>query len=401
MSYQSSEIKAGIFIFIGFITLVGFLLILGNLQSYFKPKKEIHILFDNSIGLEVGTTVRYAGLEIGSIKSIDLVAPSEGKGPDKIRVLSEVDPSIIIKKNAIAIIKTEGLMGGFYIDIRPGLGESTQLAEGEDLRGQDSFEIAKVGDMAEEVVIEIKRFTDLASTLVGDASKTLQSIQVSMENVNKLIMGELVDDARNTLSSIRASMDTIDNLLAENSDVIASNLKNLNRLSSELTAILEENSDHIRESFKNVSSVTKTADNLLTNKVDINSAIIDKTDHLVHELDKLLKENSPLLTSLLNTAEDDLHQIAKSIETATVNFDETFQQSSAILGENRRNLLELIRNMKDTSSSLKLLVEDVERNPWKLIRKSDEVEPPTPENNRVKVKDKYVRENRLDKTPAK
>jgi len=401
MSYQSSEIKAGIFIFIGFITLVGFLFILGNLQSYFKPKKEIQILFDNSIGLEVGTTVRYAGLEIGSIKSIDLVAPTEGKGPDKIRVLSEVDPSIIIKKNAIAMIKTEGLMGGFYIDIRPGLGESTQLAEGEDLRGQDSFEIAKVGDMAEEVVIEIKRFTDLASTLVGDAGKTLQSIQVSMENVNKLIMGELVSDARNTLSSIRASMDTIDNLLADNSDVIASNLKNLNRLSSELTAILEENSDHIRESFKNVSSVTKTADNLLTKKADILSAIIDKTDHLVHELDRLLKENSPLLTSLLNTAEDDLNQIAKSIDTATVNFDETFQQSSAILGENRRNLLELIRNMKDTSSSLKLLVEDVERNPWKLIRKSDEVEPPTPENNLVKAKDKYVRENRLDKTPAK
>lgn len=401
MSYQSSEIKAGIFIFIGFITLVGFLFILGNLQSYFKPKKEIQILFDNSIGLEVGTTVRYAGLEIGSIKSIDLVAPTEGRGPDKIRVLSEVDPSIIIKKNAIAMIKTEGLMGGFYIDIRPGLGESTQLAEGEDLRGQDSFEIAKVGDMAEEVVIEIKRFTDLASTLVGDAGKTLQSIQVSMENVNKLIMGELVSDARNTLSSIRASMDTIDNLLADNSDVIASNLKNLNRLSSELTAILEENSDHIRESFKNVSSVTKTADNLLTKKADILSAIIDKTDHLVHELDRLLKENSPLLTSLLNTAEDDLNQIAKSIDTATVNFDETFQQSSAILGENRRNLLELIRNMKDTSSSLKLLVEDVERNPWKLIRKSDEVEPPTPENNLVKAKDKYVRENRLDKTPAK
>ncbi len=401
MSYQSSEIKAGIFIFIGFLTLVGFLLILGNLQSYFKPKKEIHILFDNSIGLEVGTTVRYAGLEIGSIKSIDLVAPSEGKGPDKIRVLSEVDPSIIIKKNAIAIIKTEGLMGGFYIDIRPGLGESTQLAEGEDLRGQDSFEIAKVGDMAEEVVVEIKRFTELAGTLVGDATKTLQSIQASLENIDKRVMGELVNDARNTLSSIRASMDTIDNLLAENSDVIASNLKNLNRLSSELTAILEENSDHIRESFKNVSSVTRTADNLLTKKVDIISEIIDKTDHLVHELDKLLKENSPLLTSLLNTAEDDLNQIAKSIDSATVNFDETFQQSSAILGENRRNLLELIRNMKDTSSSLKLLMEDLERNPWKLIRKSDEVEPPTPENSLVKAKDKYVRENRLDKTPAK
>ena len=96
-----------------------------------------------------------------------------------------------------------------------------------------------------------------------------------------------------------------------------------------------------------------------------------------------------------------MNQIAKSIGTATVNFDETFQQSSAILGENRRNLLELIRNMKDTSTSLKLLMEDVERNPWKLIRKSDEVGPSTPENNQVKTKDKYVRENRLDKTPAK
>ena len=30
-----------------------------------------------------------------------------------------------------------------------------------------------------------------------------------------------------------------------------------------------------------------------------------------------------------------------------------------------------------------------------------EIDPPTPENNQVKTKDKYVRENRLDKTPAK
>lgn len=401
MSYQSSEIKAGIFIFIGFLTLVGFLFVLGNLQSYFKPKKEIHILFDNSIGLEVGTTVRYAGLEIGSIKSINLVAPTGGKGPDKIRVLSEVDPSIIIKKNAIAMIKTEGLMGGFYIDIRPGLGESTQLAEGEELRGQDSFEIAKVGDMAEEVVIEIKRFTDLAGSLVGDASQTLKSIQASLENIDKRVMGVLVNDARNTLSSIRATMDTIDNLAADNSEVISRNLTNLDKLSTELTVILEENSDNIKESFKNVSSLTKTTDNLLTNKVESIGKIIDKTDHLVHELDQLLEKNSPLLTSLLNAAENDLGQIVKSIDTATVNFGETFQQSAAILGENRRNLLELIRNMKDTSSSLKLLMEDLERNPWKLIRKSDEVEPTAPENKLVKAKDKHVRENRLDKTPAK
>ena len=47
--------------------------------------------------------------------------------------------------------------------------------------------------------------------------------------------------------------------------------------------------------------------------------------------------------------------------------------------ENRRNLLQLLQNMNETSRNLKSLTEDLKRNPWKLVRKSDEVAVPPAE----------------------
>ena len=94
----------------------------------------------------------------------------------------------------------------------------------------------------------------------------------------------------------------------------------------------------------------------------------------------------------MTTLESETKKVSASI-------DGTFQQSGAMLVENRRNLLELVRNMKETSATLKLLVSDVQRNPWKLIRKGDETDAQTPENKLVSVEDKHVREGRRDRIP--
>ncbi len=155
MEYKSSEIKAGIFIVLGAVTFGLFLFTLGNI-SYFKPEqKTLRMMFNSSMGLDVGTTVRYSGLEVGEIKSIDFAVSSDNRGDGKVMVVSSIDSSIVIKKNSTAMIKTEGLMGGFYVDIRPGSGEELLPDDGL-IVGQDSFEFAKVGDMAADIVMEIK-----------------------------------------------------------------------------------------------------------------------------------------------------------------------------------------------------------------------------------------------------
>ena len=100
MEYRSSEVKAGLFIFVSFIALVIWVFSLGNLKEYFRPKKELLIIFNFAGGLEVGAPVHYAGLEVGRVEDISLSSAQNKLGMERVSVTVEIKPSINIKKNS-------------------------------------------------------------------------------------------------------------------------------------------------------------------------------------------------------------------------------------------------------------------------------------------------------------
>ena len=167
-------------------------------------------MFNFTGGMEVGAPVRYAGLDIGSVKDIELLG--DDKRQDRVAVVAEINPKITIKKNSVAMIKTSGLMGGLYIDVRPGTQGSPPLENNEELIGQDSFEIAKIGDMATEVVMEIRLFTKLTEDLVKDGQSTLKNVRTSLHNVDKI--------------------------LAENRKYVRANMENALEISNQVSEIL-------------------------------------------------------------------------------------------------------------------------------------------------------------------
>jgi phospholipid/cholesterol/gamma-HCH transport system substrate-binding protein len=346
MEYRSSEVKAGMFIFVSLIVLAGMIFMLGNLQDFIKPKRPLRITFNYTGGLEIGSPVRYAGLAIGRVVNIELSGPNDKINPERIIVVTGIDPAIQIRKNSTAMIKTSGLMGGLYIDIRPGTGKAGLLGEDEPLLGQESFEFAKVGDIMTEFVRQIERFTDIADTLATDSKATLTTLQTSLSNINQVIN--------------------------ENRHNIHSNLSNMTKISGELANLMDKNDGEFRQTLLHISSLAQKTDILLTAKEGSISNIIDQTQKVTRELELLLADNRPGLTSLVRTMETDSQKIAGKIDSVAGNLDQTFQQTNSVLVENRRNLLELIKNLRETSETLKEFSDDIKRNPWKLVRKSDE-----------------------------
>jgi ABC-type transporter Mla subunit MlaD len=77
--------------------------------------------------------------------------------------------------------------------------------------------------------------------------------------------------------------------------------------------------------------------------------------------------------------ETNAREITLDIDRTATTVGETLGQSNSIMIENRRNLLQLLQNMNETSRNLKSLTEDLKRNPWKLVRKSDEAVVPQAE----------------------
>ncbi len=371
MEYKSSEYKAGMFIFLSLVALSVFIFMLGDMKERFKPKKNVRVVFNFTVGLEVGAPVRYAGLQVGRVREIDLLNSLDEEGVDRVIVLAEINPSIKVRQDSSASIKTAGLMGGPYLEIRPGSTGSPVLEEGEHLIGQEPFQFTQMGDMVEEVVFQVRKFTQLADSLTADSKDTLHAFKASLDNVN--------------------------GILIENRQEIRDNLRNLSHVTEELSRVLEGNGAKIGQTIAYIHSFTEKADRLLTDKEPGFIKIIDQTESLTQELEKLLKENRTGITQLVHSMKEDTGSIAKNISSASNSLDETLHQSSAILVENRRNLLEMIQNLNESSRNLKTITQDLKRNPWKLIRKSDE-QSREPENefNTGTLPGK-VRMQRLDK----
>lgn len=349
MEYRSSEVKAGFFIFVSLVALISMIFLLGNVKDYFKPKKTLEIVFGFTGGLEVGAAVRYAGLDVGRVVDIKLHDSGTDKEMDNVVVITEIVPSIVVKQNSSAMIKTSGLMGSLYIDIRPGTSKAEVLAEGQPLMGQDSFEFAKIGDMMGEVVRQTQRFTEMADSLAKDSRETLVAVQESLGNVNQLIASSRGD--------------------------FGQSMKNLLTISNELVSLIDNHKEDIKNAIVHTSSLTEKSDEIITAKKASLEKIIDQTDKLTGEMELLLSENRAGVTHLVSSLEEGTQKITTNVEDASGELKKTLRQSNAILTENRRSLLELIRDLKETSGNLKVFSDDLKRNPWKLVRKSDELPP--------------------------
>ncbi len=107
------EFGVGLFVIAGILCL-GYLSIkLGRMEIFGGRGYEIYALFSNTGGIKTGSTVVLAGVEVGRVKSISLENYQA-----KITLL--LQPEVKIQEDAIASIKTKGLVGEKYIEITPG-----------------------------------------------------------------------------------------------------------------------------------------------------------------------------------------------------------------------------------------------------------------------------------------
>jgi len=107
------ELMVGFFILIGILCL-GYLSIkLGKMEVVGEKGYEVYAFFPNVGGLKTGSAIQIAGGEVGRVRSITL-------DNDQARVVLNFPWEVKIQEDAIASIKTQGLIGEKFIEITPG-----------------------------------------------------------------------------------------------------------------------------------------------------------------------------------------------------------------------------------------------------------------------------------------
>ncbi len=127
MRKYSKETTVGIFVVVGLIA-IGYLTIkLGDVSFLGDNTYPLYARFSSVTGLRTGSAVDMFGLEIGKVGILTI-------DQDKQQAVAEfrISKGIKIYQDAIASIKTEGLIGDKFVSIDPG-GSEAVLKPGESI----------------------------------------------------------------------------------------------------------------------------------------------------------------------------------------------------------------------------------------------------------------------------
>jgi phospholipid/cholesterol/gamma-HCH transport system substrate-binding protein len=132
MKKYSKETVVGIFVVIGLFCIAYMTVKLGNVGFLGENTYTLTAKFSTVTGLRVGNPINMLGMEIGR------VAKFEMDQEDQVAIVTlEVNKGIDIYDDAIASIKTEGLIGDKFISIDAG-GGGDLLANGDSITETES-----------------------------------------------------------------------------------------------------------------------------------------------------------------------------------------------------------------------------------------------------------------------
>ena len=118
------KFKLGVFVILGLTLFLLLTYFIGNQHSMLGNNIEFYTTFNNINGLKEGNNVRFSGINVGTVKSIQML--NDTVIVVKIAVNKKISPHI--KKDAKAVITSDGLVGNMIINIIPG-GESVVSIE--------------------------------------------------------------------------------------------------------------------------------------------------------------------------------------------------------------------------------------------------------------------------------
>lgn len=293
----SQKLRLGLFVIIGLSLFILAVYFIGDKQQMFGKTNQLSAVFNNVSGLQLGNNVRYSGINVGTVSSITMINDTA------IKVDMLIDKTIFphIRKNAIATIGSDGLVGNMIINIIPGKDKATSISPGDEIRTLSRIR-------TDDMLNTLGKTNKNAALLTSDLLKITNEINQGTGTVGLLIKdANLANDLKQTVHYLKitgrgssesitkinrliSSLENKDNVIGVLKDTaVANNLKkivlNLKQTSTQIDNVVN-NLDTTIVNIKN----GKGAVNYLSNDPELVRKI-DSTMTNVNEASLRLNEN--------------------------------------------------------------------------------------------------------------
>jgi phospholipid/cholesterol/gamma-HCH transport system substrate-binding protein len=263
----------------------------------FSKTEVLKSTFDNVSGLQVGNNVRYSGINVGTVQEIEMIDDSN------IMVEMKIDKKSFeyIKKDALASIGSDGLVGNMVVNIVPGKGNSIPVSAGDIITS-----VKKI--RTDDMINTLSETNANAAILTADLLKITREISNGQGTIGLLLNDkEMAKDLKESIQYLKTaskgttasienlnalinSLDRKDNVVGLMKDTaIANNIKSI-------IANLEKSAKKIDGVVENLNAVVvnakdgKGAINYLSNDPELVKKI-DTTIDNINQSSKKLNEN--------------------------------------------------------------------------------------------------------------
>lgn len=243
---KSKNIKLGLFVLVGTIFIITGLYIIGDNQNLFGSKLRISADFNDVNGLTTGNNVRYSGINIGTVENVIIMNDSV----IRVHMIIRQNAKEFIKKNAIASIGTDGLMGNKLVNIQAGKSQEEMIEEGDILKSlspvatdnmlrtldQTNEDIAIIvnnlknitenvnnpnsiwyllmdsvfANNVRQAIVNIKLTSQNSATITGDLSRIVADINAGKGTIGALITDTTLSNTlKQTIVNIKVVSDTL------------------------------------------------------------------------------------------------------------------------------------------------------------------------------------------------
>ena len=299
------NIQLGLFVLAGIAFLVLTLYLMSKNRNLLGSTFIVKAVVSNVNGLVPGNNVRFKGIDVGTVKSIDIANDTV------IHVTMVIDSKMkpFIKQNAIVSIGTDGLMGNRLININSTSGFSEPVKDGTILPSVKPIETDEMLRTLNTTNKNIERITD-----------NLKQITIKLNNSNSLwnLLSDTVitEDLKKTIVGFREA---------------GTNTANLTRNAQGLVARLERGHGMIPALFTDTTMVFQVATSLATIKYAASetAGMMEDLNNVIENMKEgdgtagLLLKDTLLRSSLYNSivnVEEGTKRFNENMEAMRSNF---------------------------------------------------------------------------------
>jgi phospholipid/cholesterol/gamma-HCH transport system substrate-binding protein len=226
----SSEAKVGLFVLAGLIIL-GYMSVQVGKQSFgLKKAYTLEVVFDSAAGLDRDASVQIAGVEVGRVESIGL---KDGKALVRLSIA----PNVKLEKDAIASIKTHGILGDKYVEIYPGTHGEAYLAAGEQIsRTEKQADIDKLLHQLGMIADDVRGVTS---------------------SLNRVLAGQAGEEAiTSILTNAKDFTRNLNHVIVSNEAALRAALENTRQLTGNLNRVVTQNDEKVGQVMDTLKSAS-------------------------------------------------------------------------------------------------------------------------------------------------